>query len=164
MAPGPVRRRRRSPHPTSATRRRDADGRHPQGSSGRAHRVRRPLRPRETPHRDRRRRRLRPTGRRVTDPCHDHQLAIEDILENHLHDIDWDDTGTAVRLRLHHYPAGAEVVIDPRFGWGSPVLAANKVKIEDVVALWRTGEPIRAVAEEYDLTETAVEDVLRQAA
>ena len=56
------------------------------------------------------------------------------------------------------------VVIDPRFGWGSPVLTANKVKVEDVVALWRTGEPISAVAEEYDLTETVVEDVLRQAA
>jgi uncharacterized protein (DUF433 family) len=94
----------------------------------------------------------------------DHQHAIKDVLEHHLHDIDWDDTGTATRLRLHHYPAGAEVVIDPRFGWGSPVLTANKVKVEDVVALWRTGEPISAVAEEYDLTETVVEDVLRQAA
>jgi uncharacterized protein (DUF433 family) len=94
----------------------------------------------------------------------DHQHAIRDILEHHLHDIDWDDAGTAIRLRLHHYPSSAEVIIDPRFGWGSPVLTANKVKVEDVVALWRTGEPISAVAEEYDLTETVVEDVLRQAA
>jgi uncharacterized protein (DUF433 family) len=94
----------------------------------------------------------------------DHQQAIKDVLENHLHDIDWDDTGTAIRLRLRHYPSSAEVVIDPRFGWGSPVLTASKVKVEDVVALWRTGEPISAVADEYDLTETVVEDVLRQAA
>jgi uncharacterized protein (DUF433 family) len=94
----------------------------------------------------------------------DHQHAIKDILENHLQNIDWDDTGTAIRLRLPQYPSSAEVVIDPRFGWGSPVLTANKVKVEDVVALWRTGEPIRTVAEEYDLTETVVEDVLRQAA
>lgn len=94
----------------------------------------------------------------------DHHHAIKDVLEQHLHDIDWDDTGTAIRLRLHHYPSSAEVIIDPRFGWGSPVLTANKVKVEDVVALWRTGEPISAVAEEYDLTETVVEDVLRQAA
>jgi uncharacterized protein (DUF433 family) len=94
----------------------------------------------------------------------DHQHAIREVLEQHLHDIDWDDTGTAIRLRLHQYPSSAEVVIDPRFGWGSPVLAASKVKVEDVVALWRTGEPIRAVAEEYDLTESVVEDVLRQAA
>lgn len=44
------------------------------------------------------------------------------------------------------------------------MLAENKVKVEDVVALWRTGEPIRTVAEEYNLTEAVVEDVLRQAA
>lgn len=94
----------------------------------------------------------------------DHQHAIREVLEDYLHHIDWDDTGVAIRLRLPQYPASAEVIIDPRFGWGSPVLTANKVKIEDVVALWRTGEPIRAVAEEYDLTETVVEDVLRQAA
>ncbi|MEJ7630494.1 MAG: DUF433 domain-containing protein, partial [Nocardioidaceae bacterium] len=93
----------------------------------------------------------------------DHQHAIKEVLESHLHDIEW-DTGTAIRLRLPRYPSSAEVVIDPRFGWGSPVLTANKVKVSDVVALWRTGEPISAVAEEYDLTETVVEDVLRQAA
>jgi uncharacterized protein (DUF433 family) len=44
------------------------------------------------------------------------------------------------------------------------VLAKNKVKVEDIVALWRTGEPITAVAEEYNLAENVVEDVLRQAA
>jgi uncharacterized protein (DUF433 family) len=94
----------------------------------------------------------------------DHQHAIKEVLENYPHYIDWDASGAAIRLRLPQYPASAEVIIDPRFGWGSPVLTANKVKVEDVVALWRTGEPISAVAEEYDLTETVVEDVLRQAA
>lgn len=96
--------------------------------------------------------------------AHDHQHAIRDILEQHLRAIDWDDAGTAVRLRLPQYPATAEVFIDPRFGWGAPVLAENKVKVEDVVALWRTGEPIKSVAVEYNLTEAVVEDVLRQAA
>lgn len=94
----------------------------------------------------------------------DHQHAIREVLEDYLRCIDWDETGSPIRLRLPEYPASAEVVIDPRFGWGSPVLATNNVKVEDVVALWRTGEPIKAVAEEYDLTETVVEDVLRQAA
>lgn len=94
----------------------------------------------------------------------DRQHAIKDILENHLRLVDWDETGTPIRLRLSGYPASAEVIIDPRFGWGAPVLAKNKVKVEDVVALWRTGEPITAVAEEYNLAENVVEDVLRQAA
>lgn len=94
----------------------------------------------------------------------DRRHAIHDVLQDYLRHVDWDDTGTPIRLRLPDYPAGAEVVIDPRFGWGAPVLAQNKVKVEDVVALWRTGEPITAVAEEYNLAENVVEDVLRQAA
>lgn len=52
--------------------------------------------------------------------AHDHQHAIKEILEQHIRAIDWDETGTAVRLRLPQYPATAEVVIDPRFGWGRP--------------------------------------------
>ncbi|WP_168218388.1 DUF433 domain-containing protein [Nocardioides eburneiflavus] len=55
-------------------------------------------------------------------------------------------------------------MIDPWFGWGAPVLDRNKVKIDDVVALWRAGESIKQVADEYDLTESAVGDVLRHAA
>jgi hypothetical protein len=43
----------------------------------------------------------------------DHQHAIKDILEKHLRHVDWDETGTPIRLRLPDYPAGAEVVIDP---------------------------------------------------
>ena len=78
---------------------------------------------------------LRPPGRRVLIRARDHEHAIKDVLEYYLHDIDLDDTGTAIRLRLHDYPSSAEVVIDPGFGWGSPVLTANKVKVEDVVAL-----------------------------
>jgi uncharacterized protein (DUF433 family) len=94
----------------------------------------------------------------------DRQVAIDEVLAAYLRYIDWADDGSPKRLRLSQYPAGADVVIDPRFGWGAPVLDVNKVKVDDIVALWRAGEPIRRVADEYDLTESAVEDVLRQAA
>jgi uncharacterized protein (DUF433 family) len=67
-------------------------------------------------------------------------------------------------LRLPQYPARAEVVIDPSFSWGAPVLAKSKVPVDALVSLWRTGEPISVVADEYDLPADVVEDVLRQAA
>ena len=74
----------------------------------------------------------------------DKQGAIREVLDDYLRYIEWSEDGSPKRLRLSQYPSGAEVVIDPRFGWGAPVLDRNKVK--------------------YDLTESAVEDVLRQAA
>ena len=74
----------------------------------------------------------------------DKQGAIREVLDDYLRYVEWSEDGSPKRLRLSQYPSGAEVVIDPRFGWGAPVLDRNKVK--------------------YDLTESAVEDVLRQAA
>lgn len=94
----------------------------------------------------------------------DGQGAIREVLDGYLRYIEWSSDGSPKRLRLSQYPSGADVVIDPCFGWGAPVLDRNKVKVDDIVALWRAGESIKQVADEYDLTESAVEDVLRQAA
>lgn len=94
----------------------------------------------------------------------DRQIAISDVLEEHLKHIDWDSDGNAMRLHLRNFPASADVIIDPRFGWGAPVLGQSKVKIEDLVALWRNGERLGAIADEYGLTVDVVEDVLRRAA
>ncbi len=94
----------------------------------------------------------------------DHQIAISEVLEEHLKHIDWDSDGTAKRLHLKDFPAAADVIIDPRFGWGAPVLGQSKVKVEDLVSLWRNGERFAAIAAEYGLPVDVVEDVLRRAA
>ena len=94
----------------------------------------------------------------------DRQIAIPEVISEYLTYISWDVTGSPERLRLPQYPSEAEVIIDPRFGWGAPVLAKSKVPVEALVSLWRTGEPISVVAEEYDLPADVVENVLRQAA
>jgi uncharacterized protein (DUF433 family) len=94
----------------------------------------------------------------------DDQIAIPEVISVYLTYISWDAMGNPARLRLPQYPSEAEVVIDPRFGWGAPVLAKSKVPVEAMVSLWRTGESISAVAEEYDLPADVVENVLRQAA
>lgn len=92
------------------------------------------------------------------------QVAIREVLEGYLRYVDWGSDGTATRLHLRQFPAAADVIIDPRFGWGSPVMAESKVRVADIVGLWRAGERISAVAEEYGLSVDVVEDVLRQAA
>lgn len=44
------------------------------------------------------------------------------------------------------------------------MLGQSKVKVEDLVSLWRNGERLSAIADEYGLIVDVVEDVLRQAA
>lgn len=92
------------------------------------------------------------------------QLAIREVLTKHLRYINWDKDGTARRLHLHDFSPNADVIIDPRFGWGTPVLADSKIRVTDIVRLWRAGEPISTVAQEYGLSVGIVEDVLRHAA
>lgn len=94
----------------------------------------------------------------------DRQHAFTEVIERHLRYIDWDSSGYPARLHLSHFPDSAHVVIDPRFGWGAPVLAESKVRVEDLVNLWRSGESLKTVAAEYDLSVDVVEDVVRQAA
>lgn len=94
----------------------------------------------------------------------DRQAAIEEVLRGHLRYITWDASGEPRSLRLPQYPDEAAVVIDPDFAWGAPVLARTKAPIDGMVALWRTGESMTSIAEEYGLPVSAVEDVLRQAA
>jgi uncharacterized protein (DUF433 family) len=92
------------------------------------------------------------------------QVAIREVLTENLRFIDWGADGTATRLHLRHFSPAADVIIDPRFGWGSPVMADSKVKVSDIVSLWKAGERISTVAEEYGMSVDVIEDVLRQAA
>jgi uncharacterized protein (DUF433 family) len=92
------------------------------------------------------------------------QYGIREVLSQYLQYVTWDDEGKPKRLRLQQYPEGAAVVIDPRFGWGSPVLEHSKVPVDAMLALWKAGDPMSVVAEEFDLPVDVVEDVLRAAA
>lgn len=91
------------------------------------------------------------------------QLTLRETVADHLRFITWDDAGKPQQLRLRQYPESAQVIIDPRFGWGAPVLASTKVPVEAIVSLWRAGEPMNDVAEEFDLPIDVIEDVLRAA-
>ncbi len=94
----------------------------------------------------------------------DQQRPIREVIDDYLTYITWDTADEYPdRLRLRQYPGVAPVIIDPRFGWGAPVLASTKVPVEAVVGLWQAGEPLETVAEEYGLTRDEVEAVCRVA-
>jgi uncharacterized protein (DUF433 family) len=92
----------------------------------------------------------------------DNQRPIREVISNYLEYIKWDKADSfPARLRLSQYPDVAPVIIDPRFGWGAPVLESTKVPVDAVVDLWLAGESLEDVAYEYDMTRKQVEAICR---
>ena len=92
------------------------------------------------------------------------QVPFNEVIARHLQYIRWNRKGQPMQLRLSQYPDSAKVIIDPRFGWGRPVMAESKTPVSAVVDLWHAGEPMDVVAEEFDLSRDVVEDICRVAA
>lgn len=94
----------------------------------------------------------------------DQQRPIREVLDGYLRYIGWDSNDEfASRLKLRQYPDVAPVIIDPRFGWGAPVLEANHVPVDAVVNMWLAGDSLEEVAYEYDLTPEQAESICRAA-
>ena len=92
----------------------------------------------------------------------DGQRPIRELIDDDLRYIGWDSKDEfASSLRLRQYPDVAPVIIDPRFGWGVPVVASTKVPVDAIVDLWLAGESLEDVAYEYDLTREQVEAICR---
>lgn len=95
----------------------------------------------------------------------DQQMPIREVIADYLQYIVWEPSDVyPARLRLSGYPAEAEVVIDPQYSWGAPVIARSKVPVDAVVGMWRAGESVDVVADEYGLTVAEVEAVVSVAA
>lgn len=92
----------------------------------------------------------------------DHQQLISEIVGDYLRSITWSpDSEYAARLQLPGFSRDAQVIVDPRFAWGSPVVERNKIPIRAVLDLWAAGEPLTVVADEYGLTVPEAEEICR---
>ncbi|GID29053.1 DUF433 domain-containing protein [Paractinoplanes brasiliensis] len=91
----------------------------------------------------------------------DGQQTFRQVVEAVIKFVSYADDGFADRLTLRPYE-GAKVIIDPRFGFGKPVFAGNKVPVEAIADLfYGGGESVDDIADEYGLTTAEVEVVLR---
>lgn len=94
----------------------------------------------------------------------DRQYPIREVLDGYLRYIAWDAGDEfASSLQLRQYPDIAPVVIDPRFGWGAPVVKQNRVPVDAVVEMWLAGDSLKDVGYEYDLDPDQVEAICRAA-
>jgi uncharacterized protein (DUF433 family) len=72
---------------------------------------------------------------------------------------DFADGGYARLIRLPAYEVAD--VLDPRRGFGQPVFVRGGARLEDALAMFRAGESIDVVADEYRVPVEQFEDAVR---
>ena len=94
------------------------------------------------------------------------QLAMRDMIEQHLKRIEHDHKGVALRLyplfaRTLDQEAPKVVVIDPRISFGRAVLAGTNIPIEMLAERWTAGETLDELANEYDYNKFDIEKAIQ---
>ncbi|HEY5835167.1 DUF433 domain-containing protein [Streptomyces sp.] len=90
----------------------------------------------------------------------DGQAPIHEVVAQYLQYLSWDaGDDFPSSLRLRQYGDVVPVVIDPRFGHGLPVVAANRVPVKAVTDLWEAGETVEDIAYEYDMEPDQVDEL-----
>jgi uncharacterized protein (DUF433 family) len=93
------------------------------------------------------------------------QIHLKEALEGHLQRIEWDESGQAQRLfplvRSEGVKQPMAIVIDPRMGFGRPVLAGTGIRTEVVVERYRAGESAPELADDYGVKPELIEDAVR---
>ena len=88
------------------------------------------------------------------------QRVFSEVVELYLQRIDFAADGYAWLIRLPQYRA-AEVTVDPDHAFGRPRFTRGGASVDDVIDLFRAGEPVDTVAEEFGLSRNEVEDAIR---
>ena len=89
---------------------------------------------------------------------HRGQLAWRRVIEPYLASLDFDD----VFVR-RWWPLGrtSQVVVDPDFGFGLPVVAGSGVRTEIILERFRAGDLAEQIASDFNLNEESVERALQ---
>jgi uncharacterized protein (DUF433 family) len=90
------------------------------------------------------------------------QRVFNEVVDLYLRRIDFAQDGYAQLIRLPQYKV-AEVTVDPDHAFGRPRFAHGGASVDDAIDLFRAGEPVDAVAEEFGLSRDEVEDAIRVA-
>lgn len=88
------------------------------------------------------------------------QRVFNEVVESYLRRLEFGPDGYVDLIRLPVYEV-AEVVVDPARGFGQPIFARGGARVEDALALFRAGEPLDVVAEEYGVPHAQLEDAVR---
>jgi uncharacterized protein (DUF433 family) len=92
----------------------------------------------------------------------DGQAVIPKVIDRYLRFVTWSKDRYPTRLKLKTYQ-GADVIVDPRFAFGQPVLERQKIRVRDILDAFWAGESPRTVAAEFGVKADEVEAVIRSA-
>lgn len=104
---------------------------------------------------------------RKTEPdwarAQDLQTVLPRVFEDHMQYLEFEDGDDyPQRVRLRSYGLwGADVILEPGFGFGEPVFRRNRVRTRDVTDAFFAGESPEDIAYDYDLTLPEVYAAIR---
>jgi len=90
----------------------------------------------------------------------DLQGGLPKVIEIGLRPIEWDAHGIPQAVCLTAYEE-ADVIADPRFAFGQPIIRDARVRVEDILSLFKAGETIQTVSYEMNVAPTTVESIVR---
>lgn len=90
------------------------------------------------------------------------QHVFAEVIDAYLQRVEFDADEYARLIHLPGYTT-AQVVADPRRGFGQPIFVHGGARVEDVLGAFQAGVSLRAVASEYGVPESELEDALRVA-
>lgn len=88
------------------------------------------------------------------------QRVFNEVIVAHLSRLTFGGDGYVQVIQLPAYEV-AEVLVDPSRGFGQPIFARGGVRLEDALGMFRAGEPLEGVAEEYGVPLEHLEDAVR---
>jgi uncharacterized protein (DUF433 family)/transposase-like protein len=88
------------------------------------------------------------------------QRVFNEVVEAYLHRVEFGTDGYVRLIQLPAYEV-AEVVVDPARGFGQPIFNRGGARLEDALSMFRAGESLDVVADEYGAPREHLEDVVR---
>lgn len=90
------------------------------------------------------------------------QRQFSRTVASYLKRITYGGDGWVTRVELPAYEA-TRVIVDPTVSFGQPVVAAARVRIEDLVDRFSAGDSLSEIARDFEISRSEVEDVIRVA-
>jgi uncharacterized protein (DUF433 family) len=87
------------------------------------------------------------------------QYVFKEIVQHYLQQISFSEDNYANLIRLPQYQH-ANVVLDPRRGYGQPVFGNSGIRVSDAIGPLRAGESFEAVSGDYGVPVSELRDAL----